>query len=163
MFMDYGPLEWNRDKSQKYSWSCSLKKGGQQDLEMNIAWIVFLLLVPGTNVRFRDLSSPLFSLVTFDVLGSGCLKDMWNDSSWKTTVCYRTFFRMYIVLSFPSLPSPPLSSLLFCWWWVFLFVVFPPETVREELLIEGPICVFLANWSVDNIYVSTVFIVAGTF
>lgn len=142
MFMDYGPLEWNRDKSQKYSWSCSLKKGGQQDLEMNIAWIVFLLLVPGTNVRFRDLSSPLFSLVTFDVLGSGCLKDMWNDSSWKTTVCYRTFFRMYIVLSFPSLPSPPLSSLLFCWWWVFFVCCFSSwDSKRGTLNRRTHLCV----------------------
>lgn len=51
------------------------------------------------------------------------------------------------ILFSPSLPSLLLPSLPFCFVGdgFFLFVVFPPETVREELLIEGPICVFLAN------------------
>lgn len=153
--MDYGPLEGNRDRSQKYSCSCSLNEGAQQNLEVNFAWMVFLcvfvflLLMPGTNVRLHDLSSPLFSLVTFHMLGSGCLKDMWKDSTWKTTVCYRTFFRMNYLLSIPSL-----SSLLFHWCCFFVCLFF---LQRGELLIEGPICVLLANSSVDNIYVSTPF------
>lgn len=59
------------------------------NIEILLEWFL-LLLVAGTNKRFCDLPSPPVSLVTFRMLGSGCLKVTRKNSPWKTAVGYRT-------------------------------------------------------------------------